>query len=506
MALRQFHQQQAEFWDLFRFSWDGDGKGLPETLRKVTEHCASCFDASGASLFLNSRGGSIYRLAASTGSDQRVSTDATIVEGEGIGGACIELAKPMVIRDPAEHPLLAGRKLKRRADISSAMVIPLLASSGCIGVMNLSRAPGSPAFDHKDLDRAESVVRHIALTIENARLFSEVTNAAKEANRLQSRVLEILHSTAVAIVVVDHEERVTEANRAALNLLGHEAGNPDYKGLLACILECLHRSVGGEVVAQRFHVERSNRSWALNSAPLKSGGATVTVEEITQHETAERELARLKRLAEIGQMTAAIAHEIRNPLTSIAGASRLLRDHPSEAPELGSMIEEETGKLNRLCDEFLNFARPLELSRGELNLGDIAERLAKVHRSEFEKAGVELKLNIEKELPTMKGDPERIEQVMRNLLLNALQACEKRGHVVLSVNAHQFSVRDDGRGMDQETLNKLFTPFFTTRPQGTGLGLAIARKIIEGHDGAIAASSEPGKGTLMTVLFSGEGA
>lgn len=498
MALRQLARNQAEFWDLFRFSWDVQAGGLPKTLSKVTEHCAECFQASGASLFLRKNDSQWCELAARTGRVQ-MPRDARIKVGEGIAGAAIELGRPLAVSDPTEHPSLFGKSVSRRDDVGSAMVVPLLTHGSCIGVMNFSRGPGAQPFSQKDLVRAESVVRHIALAIENARLFSELSYAAEEAKRVQTRFHEILQHLGVAILVVDEAESITEVNREALRMLGREAGEHEYKGLLSSVLQALHEANEGGQLRRRYHDEQSGRSWSLSCAPLTSGGATAALEEITEHEEAQRELARLNRLAEIGQMTAAIAHEIRNPLTSIAAASSVIQVAPEQSAELGKMIEEEALKLNLLCDQFLEFAKPLSLRLSEVSLNDVARRLAKQHKAEFDRAGVTLKLDTRRTSTRMTVDVIRLEMAIRNLVLNALQASRPGGTVVVKVTPFGFEVSDQGKGMSAETLERLFTPFFTTRPKGTGLGLCTTRKVIEAHGGRIDVTSSPGHGSVFTV-------
>jgi len=501
MALRQVQKHQAEFWDLFRFSWDPAGEGLEQTLEKVLLHVADCFQATGASLFLCESGDKVANLVARSGSDARIPSDASVIAGEGIAGTCLEVGRPMVVRDPKDHPLLSKRSVRRRKELGSALVIPLVASAGCIGVVNLSRPSGAAPFDDRDLLRAESVVRHIALTVENARLFAKSKLAAEEAKRLQHRTLEIIQSMGIAVIVVDSQERVTEANREALRLLGAEVGGDHPTGFLAFVLESLHEASRGNAVRRRYHEENTNRSWAITCTPLTSGGATAAIEEITEHEKAEREMARLNRLAEIGQMTAAIAHEIRNPLTSIAGAARLVRDVPEQTGELSRMIEEEAKKLNEVCEQFLDFARPMVVRMDKVDLASTARRLATQHKPEFAAANVHLRVQINTSKPIIIGDALRIEQVMRNLLLNALQACEPGGRVLLCIEASGFSVDDNGTGMDKETQQRLFAPFFTTKAAGTGLGLGNVRKIVEAHGGTIQVHSEPGKGSQFTVQF-----
>src|SRR5262249_31804269 len=142
----------------------------------------------------------------------------------------------------------------------------------------------------------------------------------------------------------------------------------------------------------------------------------------TEAERANAERARLNRLAEIGQMTATIAHEIRNPLTGIRSAAQMVSISPEDAQKFSRVIEQESIKLNALCDEFLDFAKPITVKRKEVDVGDLARRLAAAHFRQFHASKVHLELEIKDGEPTIELDELRVEQVIRNLLLNALQA------------------------------------------------------------------------------------
>lgn len=212
------------------------------------------------------------------------------------------------------------------------------------------------------------------------------------------------------------------------------------------------------------------------------------------------ETARLSRLAEIGQMTAAIAHEVRNPLTAIRSAAQLAQSSPEEAVMLNRMIEEEAVKLDALCTEFLEFARPVRIAEEPVDLADIARHVVQQHLSEFDERGVSLHLDL-REPRSIRGDRRRIEQIVRNLILNALQACQAGDTVTLRVHGDRLTVEDTGAGMTADAKERLFTPFFTTKPSGTGLGLSNIAKIVEAHAGTIRVESEAGQGTTFEIIF-----
>jgi signal transduction histidine kinase len=212
-----------------------------------------------------------------------------------------------------------------------------------------------------------------------------------------------------------------------------------------------------------------------------------------------KEVSRVRRLAEIGQMTAAIAHEIKNPLTGIRSAAQLIVSMPDQAVELAQMVEEEAMKLSELCNQFLDFARPIEPNFGAVDLFVIATKLREIHQHEFLELSVELRI-IGDSNPIL-GDRHQVERVMQNLMLNALQATGSRGTVTIQILPRGFSVSDTGSGMDNETLSKLFQPFFTTKPKGTGLGLSNCQKIISAHGGVIVVDSKVGEGSSFRVQF-----
>ena len=168
---------------------------------------------------------------------------------------------------------------------------------------------------------------------------------------------------------------------------------------------------------------------------------------------------------------------------------------------MGAVIEEEARKLNELCNEFLAFARPVSLSLEDLKLSQIAETVAAQHTADFQQAGVALRVVTDDQETPVRGDRRRLEQVCRNLILNALQACEPGGEVVIEVRDQKLLVRDNGQGMSDDNRERLFTPFFTTKSSGTGLGLSNVRKIVDAHGASIDVDSSPGNGATFTLDF-----
>jgi signal transduction histidine kinase len=500
----------ADIWRLFDVSLAKDDRGLAEYLSGVLAASAVWFRSTGASIFLATDDPSAFLLAARAGADATMPDGAKVYAGKGIAGAAIDAGEPILVEDPSGHSLLSGRVDVVRKEIGSAMVIPLIASpSGCVGVLNLSRRRGEPPFSSDDLALARSMAAQIALAVANARLVAQLGEALSEAQRLKDRLSAVIASVGLGLVVIDRSGRVTGVNPEARALLrtGDSSGpwQEAFRGAPSHLLDALHDSIRASLAGSQRNVrvreETGDKAWWVLGSPTPEGGAVVAVHDLSELEHAHAEMARLARLAEIGQMAAAIAHEIRNPLTGILGAAQVVRDDPEASHEFGQIIESEVLKLNALCDDFLDFARPLRVHAEPLDLSDVLARVVRAHEAEFVNAGVGLELKTESNEPIIEADPIRLEQVARNLLLNALQACKPGDRVSVTVGLDWFSVEDNGHGMDEETQERLFAPFFTTRPKGTGLGLSNVRKILDAHGGSVEVLSEPGRGTRMTVRF-----
>ena len=226
---------------------------------------------------------------------------------------------------------------------------------------------------------------------------------------------------------------------------------------------------------------------------------------------AEAQVRRSERLAALGQLTAGLAHELRNPLgTMKTSAEMLARNVEKEneiAREMAGYIKEEVDRTNSLITRFLDFARPQHL---KLEPGDLAALLDRViDRFEREKSGAAAAISVYKnyspDIPPVDFDAELMERVILNLITNAAQASEPGGAVTVKTrlveNAVEIAVIDRGSGIDPKDLESIFNPFFTTKSSGLGLGLAICSKIVDEHGGQITVESTPGEGSVFHVLL-----
>jgi signal transduction histidine kinase len=234
---------------------------------------------------------------------------------------------------------------------------------------------------------------------------------------------------------------------------------------------------------------------------------TETLDRVHQELQASFEhLRRVDRMAAIGQLSASLAHEIRNPLASIRGAVDVLgqpKTTDEVRREFRAIIQKECGRLEHLLKELLDYARPRPPEYRETDVSQKLESVVALLARTAAKNRITLRQNVSMGLPSVECDPDQIRQVILNLALNAMQAMREGGEVVLSgcqEGSHVLiEIRDQGHGIVAEDLDKVFEPFFTTKENGTGLGLPVVRQIVAQHQGTISARKNKGKGMTFSL-------
>lgn len=268
----------------------------------------------------------------------------------------------------------------------------------------------------------------------------------------------------------------------------------------------LYNGIGGLTgfLAQR---ERQQKERYQQTAQILEESYGKLREQADQLVEAEEQLRRADRLSALGELSAGMAHEIRNPLGSIRGTAEILQDGiPENDPraEFAAILVREVDRLNRVVQDFLDFARPGESDRTAVDLNLVVGEVLTLVRQQASKAGIEL-LFTPVGSPTVQGDGEQLRQAFLNLVLNALQAMEEGGRLQVTVSDPgdrvEVAFADSGSGIAPADLPRIFNPFFTTRSAGTGLGLAITHRIIQGQGGRIDVASTSGKGTTFTLTF-----
>lgn len=238
-------------------------------------------------------------------------------------------------------------------------------------------------------------------------------------------------------------------------------------------------------------------------------GHVVLFRDLTEIHRLKEEVVRAQRLASIGRLAAGVAHEIRNPLSSIKGFATYFRERYREVPQdkqTAEIMIQEVERLNRVVGQLLEFARPMSVERRPTGARSLVQHSLRMVESQIREKEIRVETRIDEEIPRLAVDPDRLQQAMLNLYLNGIEAMEKGGTLTVSIQRMQgerrmveVSVSDTGKGIGEEDLVHIFDPYFTTKSSGTGLGLAIVHKVVESHGGEVRAESEKGRGTKVIL-------
>jgi two-component system sensor histidine kinase AtoS len=237
-------------------------------------------------------------------------------------------------------------------------------------------------------------------------------------------------------------------------------------------------------------------------------GVVAIIRDISETYSLRQQVARADRLAAIGEVATGIAHELRTPLTSIRGFIQYLQGStdPGEWQEYGNIIVREVDGLNRIVSELLDLVRPRTLQPILGDLNQLVEETLFLARDSASNSRIDFVIELADKLPRVEVDQGQIKQVLLNIIVNAIQAIAAAGEIRIATQKHGESavsvrVTDTGCGIPAAIRDRIFDPFFSTKPSGTGLGMAIARRIIEDHRGHIEIDSTEGLGSSVSLIL-----
>jgi PAS domain S-box-containing protein len=347
-----------------------------------------------------------------------------------------------------------------------------------------------------------------------------LTRAYRASADARDQLRSILDSIVSGVLVVGQDGAARAVNNSFLKLTGYEGAHPvgkSYEVLLAQtgLIEAVSERLAAPSAEDRYfgRIEMTwGRLFEVFASPLElagqSQGLILVFVDITEIERAQRELLRNRALSAIGQMTAQIAHEIKNPLGSIGFATELIRRKASglteDDLEIVSIIDRNVKHLKAISAELLEFSRPKDLNRSEVQLDALLDDLLPLVSDRLERKSIKVERRYCNDLQPGHYDESELRKLFLNLVINAIDASEPGGAIELATyrdgpGTVKVDVADHGTGMDAETRRRLFEPFYTTKSTGTGLGMAIAKKIAELHRGDLSVATELGKGTTITV-------
>ncbi|HEY70237.1 MAG TPA: PAS domain-containing protein [Anaerolineae bacterium] len=351
-----------------------------------------------------------------------------------------------------------------------------------------------------------------------------IENLRSNIERIRNELTDQSSALTEALLVLDESMCVVRANPAAADMLGYRmdelTGLPVKDVLVGPedALATLLDAVGHKRAAERQLItihRRNGRPFPvqLRAVPTSAPAGNhllVTLVDQSERQALVEQQETLTQRALLGEVTAIFAHEVRNPINNISMgvqlvASRLGKD--SEHYASLDRLRKECTRLDQLLSDVLFFARPLELKMEPLRLSGLLQRLIARWKPRMELAKVQCHMSFAENLPMTAVDPRTFEQVIVNLISNALQAMPKGGSLTFSLaplttsqdSLVELKIADTGPGIPPDILGRIFDPFFTTKKEGTGLGLAITRRILTAHKGSIDVESYPGTGTIFTI-------
>ncbi|MBA3010950.1 MAG: PAS domain-containing protein [Proteobacteria bacterium] len=333
---------------------------------------------------------------------------------------------------------------------------------------------------------------------------------------------EVVTHLPVGIVVLGLDYHILYTNQVACTLLGtieNKMQGMNAKALLPGNIWSLYdRIKSGQQVAEKeiFLSAGSNKPIpvAVSAAHIHGQegeyiGFMFVLKDLTEIRELQLKTQRIEKLATIGNLAAGIAHEVRNPLSSIRGYATYFGSQFEDASEnrkAAELMAGEVDRVNRVISELLEFARPPDFKYTEIKVADLVDHSLRIVTHEAQTAGICITKNLEQGLPMLKVDPDRLTQVLLNFYINAIQAMKSGGRLSVQAGRRDAStlvidISDTGRGIPMEDQPHIFDPYFTTKKNGTGLGMAIAHKIVENHGGSIQVKSSLESGTTISILL-----
>jgi len=346
-------------------------------------------------------------------------------------------------------------------------------------------------------------------------------------SRVQAFSDHLVHHMPIGLLAIDAEDRIVSINQNAESVFSISSDGAMGRRVSDILPQPLLKFYA-QLKRREGRIDRELDFPAAGSStiiPLEIMGTALKDEEghfmgwvilfrdLSEIRRLKKEMARSQRLASIGRLAAGVAHEIRNPLSSIKGFATYFKERYATVPEdrkTAEIMIQEVERLNRVISQLLEFARPMTIRKRPALLNDAIRDSLKMVEGDAFARGIHVRFQGDPHAKEVFIDPDRIKQVLLNLYLNAIEAMEAEGllsvEVIRADDETHFEVRvsDTGKGIRKEDLPHLFDPYFTTRSSGTGLGLAIVHNIIEAHGGEVHIRSTQGEGTTVILRLPAE--
>lgn len=340
-----------------------------------------------------------------------------------------------------------------------------------------------------------------------------------ESNRFKEQVLDSLGN---GLITFDKDGTITTINKNSESLIGikkigalgrkyNEIGLDEYFDMEK-LKDCITFGTVYSLEEKTFYHNHRNITFSYTLSPLKGDedvhiGAVLTYRDITEVIMLRNKLAEKDKMQSLGRLVAGIAHEIRNPLTSIKTYIELMPikyDNKDFREKMTQQVPAEITRLNSLLSDLIDYSKPKKMKKEAFYLKDIIVQTVELFTAELDKKGIILKYNIEDNV-NIYADKQQIRQIIINLLINSIESIEESGEISFSIKQDEdkiiMEIVDNGKGISEEDMDNLFEPFFTTKADGTGLGLSICYQYVKENNGQINIRSKENIGTTIELVF-----
>ncbi len=436
-------------------------------------------------------------------------------------------------------------------EVPDFLIIPLYDEKHFYGYVVTDQIRSRKEIRYNDIRLANAVVNHAAYAVGRALqqkgMIRKIGEQLEDIARLESFYESIIGNLRSGLITVDNYKKINEVNQAAEVILGYERNEllghsmdeiflDEEDGLcpFAEDVDRIESSMG--LLGERQMVKKSGESFpsevcfsVITDRMDDIIGLSCIFRDISQRKALEQHMSRMDKLASLGELSAGLAHEIKNPLAGIAGALQVLSGYykqNSTHSYIFREVQEQVKRLDNLVNSLLLFARPQKVNMGRVDLHEILERSLFLAERQIKDNRIHIERDKAAESHVIEGDESQLQQVFLNIILNSIDAMPEGGSLSIGMRSVDqsdpvtikalpslktnknrngsevwVSFADTGVGIEPGLLDKIFNPFHTSKSKGTGLGLSISQRIMEEHGGTIDAESTPGEGSVFTIRF-----
>jgi signal transduction histidine kinase len=561
--MRRWIQEQLDRWVFYRDRYDArltiiefarelsSETDQNAMLAKVSERLLRTLSIQRTGFFLCNEATGSFQVHSLTRRNTKIQRSGSPLYdlsflAEGTDKPYIFFESPRHLRDIVSESLPAAVR-ETVADLDFTYYVACRSRGRVLAYLGLSRTTEGDFLSSDDIELVVTLSNYVAIAIENSRLYSSLQDKADEYERLKEFSENIVESINVGVLAVGLDDRVGSWNSQIEKLTGIKrenavgqrlsdlftadlcqkfaevSGTPGIHNIYRATLRQKafaaspeSRPVpehGLELVPAPLMGRESIVNLAIAPLVSKDGeqiGRLIIFDDVTDREELERRLVQADKLSSIGLLAAGVAHEVNTPLAVISTYAQMLSKQVAEdepKAKLLDKIAKQTFRASEIVNSLLNFSRtsPTEFLKTDLN--KVIRETSSLVDHQFQKSGVTVDLGLSDNLPLIRGNASKLQQVFLNLFLNARDAMASGGslHVRSWTDSGlvHIEVRDSGQGIPPEHLTRIYDPFFTTKgaKRGTGLGLSITYGIVQEHKGAIEVDSMLGKGTCFRLDF-----